>query len=452
MHTTPLNELATENLLLTQEDGNITRFDLLYAPENNMRLQRTLACLVTTFCVSSLLANWPEFRGPSKDGVVSGVKLPTVWSADQNIVWRSELPGEGWSSPVVVGDSAFLTAAIAAESDSEKPRFELALLILDVSSGTLTKRLPLFTESPDSPGIHSKNSHASPTAVLSGSHLYLHFGHQGTACTTLEGEVIWKNDTLGYPPVHGNGGSPAVVDNLLIFSRDGADISEVTALDAATGQVVWQRERDIEANKRFSFCTPLSLTVDGRGQLIVPGSNVVQSLDPQTGAELWRVTYDGYSVVPRPIYESGLVYVCTGFDRPSLLAIDPTGSGDVTDTHVKWQTNSNIPNTPSLVGFDGKIAMISDKGIASCFDATSGRQLWKERIGGNFSASPILSGSLMYMLSEDGVCTVLDVSSEPTEIAVNRLDERSLASPAVVGNDLLIRTSAALYRISDAKP
>ena len=412
-----------------------------------MQLQRLTASLVCLLYTSTLLADWPEFRGPTRDGVARGVELPTVWSPEQNIVWRSELPGEGWSSPVVVGDFVYLTAAIPSESDAANAGYELALLIVDARTGKLTKRVPLFAEAADAPRIHQKNSHASPTPVRAGSRLYLHFGHQGTACTTLDGEVIWKNNALRYPPVHGNGGSPAIVEDLLIFSRDGEDISEVTALDAATGQVAWRRQRDVEAQKRFSFCTPLVLEVGGRQQLILPGSNVVQSLNPKSGEEYWRVTHDGYSVVPRPIYESGLVLVCTGFDRPRLLAIDPTGNGDVTDTHVKWQSASNIPLTPSLLGFDGRVAMINDQGIASCLDARSGKQLWKERIGGNFSASPLLAGHRMYMLSEDGTCTILDVSGSPTVVAVNQLKERSLASPAVVDHDLLVRTSAALYRI-----
>ena len=233
--------------------------------------------------------------------------------------------------------------------------YDLALLILDANSGKLKKNVTLFTEGPDAPNIHNKNSHASPTPIVHGSRLYLHFGHQGTACTKLDGEVIWKNDSLSYPPVHGNGGSPAIVGDHLIYSRDGADISTITALDANTGEIAWQTERNIAAQKRFSFCTPLLIEANDGHQLILPGSNVVQSVDPTNGEEIWRVTYDGFSVIPRPVYESGLVFVCTGFMRASVLAIDPTGSGDVTQTHVKWQSKANIPKTPSLVAFDGKI-------------------------------------------------------------------------------------------------
>lgn len=416
-----------------------------------------------TCCVAILVANtnaaeidWPEFRGPSTFGIATSKSLPTSWSATENIAWRTELPGEGWSSPIVVRGKTYLTAAVPVETDntdeSEKKPYTLQLLICDVGTGKLLKSIDLFQQPSSSAKIHKKNSHASPTPTFDGENIFVHFGHQGTACVTLSGNIVWKNDALAYKPVHGNGGCPTVVDDLLIFSRDGAATSEITAMEKETGKIAWQVQRNVTANKKFSFCTPLLLEPqknDGRRQLILPGSNVVQSLNPATGEEWWRASYDGYSVIPRPIYEAGLVFICTGYNTPSLIAIDPTGSGDVTQTHIRWQTDKTIPHTPSLVGFDGKIAMVSDKGISSCFDAQSGTPIWKERIGGNFSASPILAGNLMYLLSEEGTCTILDISTEkPTEIAVNKLGERTLASPAVVGDDLLIRTASALYRIS----
>jgi outer membrane protein assembly factor BamB len=397
---------------------------------------------------STAFADWPEFRGPGKQGKLVLDGLPLTWSATDNHRWRMELPGEGWSSPVVVGQSIYLTAAIPNDSTDNKG-FELVALILDAETGKIKHQISLFSEDQSSPKIHSKNSHASPTPVFDGEHIYVHFGHQGTACLTQAGEVVWKNDSLPYPPVHGNGGSPVVVDELLIFSRDGANISEVTALNKRTGEVVWQTTRDVEAKKQFSFCTPLVLELNEKRQLILPGSNVVQSLDPATGKEIWRVTYDGYSVIPRPIYESGLVFVCTGYDRPSLLAIDPTGTGDITETHVKWREEAAIAHTPSLIGEQGKITTVSDNGIATCFEALTGKELWKERIGGNFSASPILVGSRLYLLSEQGDCTVLDISKQPKALAKNVMGERCLASFGIVEQDLLLRTDKALYRISE---
>lgn len=407
-------------------------------------------------------ADWSEFRGPLGNGLVAE-SIPTQWSAAENARWRTELPGEGWSSPIIVQGTIYLTAAIplasgspnqpttaTASAKSPSVDLELCLLSIDATSGKLIKRVPLFVQNgATAPKIHQKNSHASPTAYYDGKHLFVHFGHQGTACVTLDGNIVWRNDQLVYPPVHGNGGSPVVVGRHLIFSRDGQDISEVTALDKTTGKIAWQSQRDVQTKKRFSFCTPLALELNGRSQLILPGSDVVQSIDPADGRELWRVRYEGYSVIPKPIFHGGLVFVSTSYDRPTLLAIDPTGSGDVTDSHVRWTVSANaaIPHTPSLVALDGKVAMVSDKGIAACFDVVTGKELWKERIGGNFSASPLLVGSQMHLLSEEGDYTVLDIASQPIKVAQTKLNERSLASPAVLDGDLILRTDKALYRI-----
>ncbi len=460
------------------------------------------------------VGDWPEFRGPTRQGIVSAdQKLPTRWSRTEGIAWRTELPGQGWSSPVVVGDRIYLTAAVpvappaevtaidssnksvaktaansagaisvravsdssespSSSSDSkpqasqaaaeEKPApkkpperpapvdYHLTLFILQADSGDVLRRVDLFRQvATEAPKIHQKNSHASPTPVYDGERLYLHFGHQGIACVTLTGEIVWKNAELSYPPVHGNGGSPVVVGDLLIFSRDGADISEVNALDKRTGQLQWTTQRDVEVEKRFSFCTPLLIEVQGQPQLIFPGSNVVQSLNPADGQEIWRVEYDGYSVVPRPILAGNKVLICTGYNRPSLLAIDPTGQGNVTETHVRWQTDSNVPNTPSLVAWENRVAMVSDRGIATCLDLETGEEVWRKRIGGNFSASPLLHGSTLYLLSEEGDCTLLDVSQdEPQEIVRNSIQERTLASLVVIGEDLLLRSAEGVYRIS----
>ena len=363
-----------------------------------------LALIAGPFQTAPTMAeDWPEFRGPNGQGIYEAKDLPLKWSKTEGIKWRTELPGSGWSSPIVVKGIIYLTAAVPVTDKAEKPDLDLMLMMLDVQSGKLLKSEKIFTQlGATAPGIHPKNSHASPTPIVDGDRLYLHFGHQGTACTDLQGKILWSNKELSYPPVHGNGGSPVVFGKLLIFSRDGADISEVTALDKMTGKIVWKRERSVEADKKFSFCTPLVIEAAGKKQLILPGSNVVQSLVPETGEEIWRLTYDGYSVIPRPIYTDGLVFICTGYNRPSLLAIDPTGTGDVTATHLKWKSDENIPHTPSLVASGGKIFMVSDKGIASGVESATGKEVWKERIGGNFSASPLLVGDRMYMLSEEG--------------------------------------------------
>ncbi len=413
---------------------------------------RTLLFLLVSICPTlDVIADWPEFRGPSAQGLATQTNVPLEWSSTENIVWRTEIPGQGWSSPIVIKKSIYLTTAVPKPgAATDKPEYDLSLAIINAESGQLIRTVTLFSQPASAPGIHQKNSHASPTPLCHGERLYIHFGHQGTACTDLNGNVLWRNDRLGYPPVHGNGGSPIAVDDALIFSRDGSDISEVTALDKVSGEIKWKRERAVETDKKFSFATPLLIEVAGREQLIIPGSNVVQSLFPETGEEIWRLTYDGYSVIPRPIYSNGLVFICTGYNRPSLLAIDPTGTGDVTSTHLRWKIDANVPHTPSLVALGQQILMVSDKGIASSVDAATGKENWKERIGGNFSASPLLIGDRLYLLSEEGEMTILQIGAEPKVLAKNKLGERCLASPALVDNDLLLRTAVALYRVSSA--
>lgn len=393
---------------------------------------------------------WPEFRGPSGQGHAEG-NLPIRWDATTNVTWKTPLPGEGWSSPILHRGRLFLTAAVPQE-DGSVTDYALNTLALDPESGKILWNVQVFEQQgEEAPRIHRKNSHASPTPIASGDRLFVHFGHQGTACLDLGGNVVWRQTSLRYNPVHGNGGSPILVDGLLIFSIDGAEQTKVVALDAETGNVAWQADRNSTATKKFSFSTPLAIDVDGRTLVISPGSDMVCALDAKTGREVWRVTYDGYSVIPRPVYGHGLVFVCTGYNRPSLLAIDPTGTGDVTDTHVRWQTNKSVPHTPSLLLVGEELYMVSDRGVATCLDARSGQVHWTERVDGNYSASPLFAEGSIYFQNEEGGGTVIEAGTRFQRLSRNDLGERSLASYAVGDSTLFIRTAGHLYRI-EKKP
>ena len=208
--------------------------------------------------------------------------------------------------------------------------------------------------------------------------------------STPEGRVIWKTQELAYKPVHGNGGCPVIVDDLLIFNCDAQEKPSIAALDKATGKVRWQVPRETDAKKTFSFCTPLLIEVNGVKQLISPGSNVVSALNPKDGSEIWRVRYDGYSVVPRPVFAHGLIFMSTGFDRPVALAIRPDGKGDVTDTHVAWKMEKQAPHTPSMLVVGDDLFMVADKGLVTCADAKTGAIHWQERVAGPCSASPLV--------------------------------------------------------------
>jgi outer membrane protein assembly factor BamB len=361
------------------------------------------------------------------------------------VTWRKELPGLGWSSPVAVGGKVYVTTAVPQAGG-----YSLRALCLDAKTGEIDWDKEVFQQGADAPGIHKKNSHASPTPAVEGGMVYVHFGHAGTACLRAkDGSAVWATRELKYKPVHGNGGSPVVAGKLLIFSTDGTDVQAVVALDKSTGKVAWKTPRaNTTGANPFSFGTPLVIKVGDREQLISPGSGVVTALDPATGKEIWRVTYGrGYSVVPRPVYGNGLVYVCTGYDSPSLLAIKPDGTGDVTKTHVAFAVKKNVPHNPSPLLVGDALYLVSDGGIASRLDATTGAERWSERVGKAYSSSPLYAGGLIYLLDESGTTTVLKPGATYDPVATNKLNEKTQASCAVDGDALLLRTEKALYRI-----
>ena len=416
-------------------------------------MQRSIVTAVVLSLVSLGILHaeeeWSEFRGPRGNGHANVQQAPLRWSHKENVRWKQAIPGEGWSSPVLSEGKLYLTAAVPREGDSEGG-YDLKLLVLAGRTGAIEQQITVLEQDSEAPKIHGKNSHASPTPLIEGDYVYVHFGHQGTACLTKSGRIVWKNTSLSYRPVHGNGGSPIIVGRALVFSCDGASEPFVVALDKNTGQELWRTNRHVEAPKKFSFSTPHLINVDGQPQVISPGSNCVVAYNPKNGDEIWTVKYDGYSVIPRPVFLNGLLYICTGYDSPSMICIEPTGRGDVTDSHVKWTIRKGVPHTPSLLALGSEIYMVSDRGVASCIDAASGETHWQKRLGGKFSASPILAAGNIYFQSEDGVTTVVRPGRTYQMIAVNEMqDERTLASLAVAENTFFIRTGTHLYRISN---
>jgi outer membrane protein assembly factor BamB len=391
--------------------------------------------------------DWPEFRGPTGQGLADEARLPVEWNTTKNVVWKQAVPGSGWSSPVVVNQRVYLTSAVP---DQGKGNLSLETLCFDARTGKRIWATEVFGQGPKAPRIHAKNSHASPTPIVSDGRVYVHFGHQGTACLDLAGKVLWKKK-ITFSPVHGNGGSPVLVEDKLIFGCDGVDERFLVALDRSTGEVRWKKPRSGNPYKQFSFSTPLLITVDGRKQLISPSSDQVAAYDPEDGSEIWRVRYRGYSVIPRPVYGQGLVILSTGFDSPSVLAIRPDGKGDVTDSYVKWTLKKGAPNTPSPLLVGEELYLVSDNGVASCLDARTGTLHWQKRLGGGFSASPVFASGRIYLQSEEGVGFVLQAGKEFKQLGRNDLGERSLASPAVADGALFVRTAGHLYRIGDDK-
>lgn len=401
------------------------------------------------FLITSLALadNWPEFRGPTGQGLVFSGDLPVEWSTTKNVAWKQPIPGKAWSSPIVFDGRIYLTTAVPSGA-GKTPDQSLRALCLDAVTGKTLWNQEVFKENGSTaPRIHTKNSHASPTPLCDGERIYVHFGHMGTACLDLKGKALWRNNNLKYSPVHGNGGSPILVGKRLVFSVDGSDQQFIVALDKLTGKELWKMDRRSEAVKKFAFGTPLLITVGGREQIVSPASDVVCGYEPETGKEIWRVRYEGYSIIPRPVFAHGLVFFSTGYESPQLLAVRPDGEGDVTETHVAWRLKNNAPHSPSPLVVGDEIYVISDNGIATCLDAKTGKVHWRERIGGNYSASPLHANGKVYFQDEEGVGTVVKAGQQFERLAKNSLDEPTLASYAAADGALFIRTAKHLYRI-----
>lgn len=406
-----------------------------------------VACLGALFVAAAWPAladeEWPQFRGPTGQGISTAHDLPTTFDGEQNVAWKVAIEGTGWSSPVIDGNRIWLTTSLD-EGHS------LKAICVDRDSGKIVHDVEVFAPV-DPPKINAKNSYASPTPVLCDGYLFVNYGTLGTACLdSATGEVLWRNTEVQLDHKEGPGSSPVVFEDLIIVNCDGTDVQHVVAFNQSNGEIAWQSTRPgpLEADPDFrkAYCTPLIVETDSGPQLISPGASRVISYNPRTGAMLWQVDYKGFSNVPRPVWGDGLVYVCTGFMKPQLLAIRPDGKGNVTDSHVDWNFTAGVPANPSPLLVDGLLYMVSDSGVSSCLDATNGELLWKKRLGGNYSASPLWADGRIYIGSEDGTVSVLAPGDTFERLAVNQLEGRIMASPAAVGRELYIRTATDLYR------
>jgi outer membrane protein assembly factor BamB len=407
-----------------------------------------IRCLSVLFllCGHGFASDWPQFRGPNGDGVSDATNVPVEWSTSENVAWKSAIPGEGWSSPVLVDGKLYLTTAVAGEDEEA---VSLRAICLDAADGRIVWNVEALSADPkEAAKVHTKNRRASSTPVLDGGRLFVHFGHLGTAALDLNGQVLWQQQKVKYSPVHGNGGSPALVDGLLVFSCDGAADPFVAALDQSNGEERWRTPRNTTASKTFSFSTPIVIPVDGAQQVISAGSGFVGAYDPHDGREIWRVAYgEGYSVVPRPVFAGGLLYVATGFNRARLLAIDPTSANRGAKDAVVWSYERGVSLTPSLLVVGNEVYFVADNGVASCLDARTGKLHWTERVEGGFSASPVFADGKVYFVNEAGVTYVVNADTTYELLATNDLDEETLASPAVMDGAIFLRTAEHLWRI-----
>jgi outer membrane protein assembly factor BamB len=405
--------------------------------------------LFLTFCPAN---DWPRFRGPTEDGHAKVKSLPLNWSATKNVKWKVPVPGKGWSSPVLSDGKIYLTTAFAEgdNQDAAAVKRELRVLCFEAENGKTVWDTKVFDQKASSRPIHQKNSHASPTPIIENGKVYVHFGHMGTACLDLKGEIVWANKELGYNPVHGNGGTPIGVGDLLIFSADAGTDPFIVALYKKNGKVAWKKPRsETPQSRKFSFSTPTLINMGGRSQIISPASGAVFSYDPKTGEELWSVNYGGWSVIPKPGVYKNMIFVGTGYERAHLLGIrvDEKSKGNVTDSHVEWEITKRAPNTPSFMIVDDLLYFISDGGIATCVDPMTGEVIWQERAAGPMSASPVHSNGRIYFLDEQGQSTVIRAGRKFEVLARNSINERTLASYAIGEGAIYIRSLNNLYRI-----
>lgn len=430
------------------------------------------ACVMFTF---SAQADWPQFRGPSGQGIARDSRIPLKWDKT-NAAWSVDIPGIGWSSPVVQGDHVWLATAVETKptpeqieaqfqrSQLDRKKFQrrqvagkvsLRVLALDRNSGEVQRNTELASiDGPEA--IHVGNSYASPTPVIDGKRLYVHFGIYGTFCLDSETlDVLWKRSIPVFYSV-GVGSSPIVHKDHLILVCDGVDKQFVIALDKDTGEIAWRKTRppfrSNDGQHRKAYSTPLLISQDGQDQLVVPGAQWIVSYDPATGDEIWRVDHGaGFSTIPRPVYANGVVYTCTGFGQSELLAIKVDGVGDITKSHVLWKEKSQIPKNSSPLLVDDLLFMISDNGIATCLDAKSGSTRWRQRISGNYSASPIFANGHFFVFNMEGKVSAVKASVESSEPIESNLGEQLMASPAVLKDSVLMRTRHKLYCIKTVK-
>lgn len=423
-----------------------------------------VAGLTLLLAVSSR-ADWPDYRGPWHNGhavapddkKISG--LPVKWGETENVKWKTPIPHRGWSSPVVMGRQIWLTTA------TEEGRDFFAVCV-DVDSGRILLNEKLFhCEAPEPLG-NDVNCYASPSPVIEPGRVYLHFGSYGTACLdTKNFKTLWKRDDLPCRHYRGPGSSPVLFKNLLILTMDGIDLQYLVALDKQTGKTFWKTNRtanwndfdkdghpEREGDFRKAYTTPLFIELNGATQMISPGSKAAYGYDPATGGEIWKIGHDGFSPATRALYEKGLVFFATGSGKSEFLAVRPDGRGNVTDSRVVWRTVRGAPRLVSPVIVGDLLYLLGENGVMRCVEAATGEEVWQERVGGEYYASLLYGDSNIYCFSQEGKATVLKAGRTFHVIATNQLDAGFMASPAVVGNNLILRTKTHLYRIgADAK-
>lgn len=407
-----------------------------------MRFMMALGFLCLTTQLAADTGNWNQFRGPNANGWASDANPPVEFGEDQNVTWKTAIEGKAWSSPVVWDDTIWLTNA----PEDGKQMFAVAV---DSGSGKILHNIKVF-ENEEPQYCHSMNSYATPTPVVEEGRLYVHFGVHGTACVdTSSGKVLWSRRDLPCNHHRGPASSPIVDGDRLVLLFDGFDVQYVVALDKHSGKTIWKTPRTFDygtdnGDRKKAYCTPAIISVAGRPQLITPAAVATEALDPKSGKLLWTVRHGGMNASARPVFDGKILFVTNGMGK--MVAVRPQGTGDISD-NIVWDSGKGIPKKSSLLLIDGLLYMVSDDGIASCVEAATGEKVWTTRLGGSYAASPVYAGGRIYFSSIEGVVHVIEPGRKFKSLAKNTFDAGFMASPAVVGNALILRTKTHLYRV-----
>ncbi len=398
----------------------------------------TCLCLVTEVNGQQ---NWPEFRGPTGDGHAAEAKLPTVIDST-TVAWEIPIHGKGWSSPVIWGQQIWMTTAT-------KDGKRMSVVCIDLKTGEKVHDFVVF-ENEEPAFCHETNSYASPTPAIEEGRLYVHFGSYGTACIdTDSAKIIWQRRDLPCDHFRGPASSPILFEDKLIVALDGFDHQYVVALDQQTGETVWKKDRSIEygtdnGDLKKAYGTGAVFEVDGHPLLIYPSAIATIAYDPANGNQKWIAYHGGMNVSARPLQtQSGLVIISNGMGK--MVAVNPDGSGDITDSNIVWQSSKSIPRKSSPILVDGLLFLNQDKGILSCIDPETGKSIWKKRLGGTFAASPVFANGMIYCFSGEGSIHVIKPGRKFDQINESKLGDGFNASPAIAGNRLILRSRSKLY-------
>jgi outer membrane protein assembly factor BamB len=402
-------------------------------------VSKQTALQAATPLVAPGAGDWPWWRGINRDNHATGPIPPTTWAEDENIIWKTSVPGRGHSTPILWGEQIFVTTA-------DEQTEELFLIAYDRSSGEKLWQRKIHRG--DWPRMHAKNSHASATPACDGHAVYTAFAWDNGIWVTkfdLEGNLLWTSEAGPFLAPHGYGSSPAIYKSYILVQSDNKNGGFIAALDRGTGSIAWRVRRA----RNDSYGTPVVAHVAGRDQLLTSGQDTVVSYDPANGNELWRCDGPAETTANTMAFRDNTVFASGGYPVQNVMAIRADGSGDVTATKILWQANFKM-YVPSALVIEDRLLVVGDSGVAVCYSAVDGSQLWKDRIGGGFSASPVLVEDIVFVPDEKGVMHVFRASGEKREkMAQNFLEAGGMASPVVVGGRIYLRTAHSLYCIGD---